>query len=233
MVVISLFDESGNMVRPWAEVGCSCYCFDIVNPRQERIEQVGHGEIHYRHIDFRTTEALQQVRDCKPDILFGFPPCTDLAVSGAAHFAHKLQNDPLVFVKALYLAKITPNLGEELQIPWFIENPVGKLSTMYRKPDYIFNPRDFGGYLPEDDVHPRFPEYIVPRDAYNKKTCLWVGQGLRFPAKRIVQAETHLSKQHTALGGKSAKTKKIRSETPRGFAKAVFEANKYLIQHTR
>ena len=28
-VVISLFDYTGNMVRPWAEDGYTCYCYDI------------------------------------------------------------------------------------------------------------------------------------------------------------------------------------------------------------
>lgn len=31
VVVVSLFDESGNMGRPWAERGASVFCFDILN----------------------------------------------------------------------------------------------------------------------------------------------------------------------------------------------------------
>lgn len=45
------------------------------------------------------------------------------------------------------------------------------------------------------------------------------------PDKKPVYVEEGYSLQHKKLGGKSAKTKQIRSETPRGFARAVFEAN--------
>lgn len=41
----------------------------------------------------------------------------------------------------------------------------------------------------------------------------------------MVTEPTGYSRQHEKLGGKSAKTKQIRSETPRGFALAVFMAN--------
>ena len=40
-----------------------------------------------------------------------------------------------------------------------------------------------------------------------------------------VQPEKGHSRQHLKLGGKSAKTKNIRSATPRGFARAVYEFN--------
>jgi hypothetical protein len=40
-----------------------------------------------------------------------------------------------------------------------------------------------------------------------------------------VQPELGFSRQHTQLGGKSLKTKNIRSATPRGFSRAVFLAN--------
>lgn len=37
------------------------------------------------------------------------------------------------------------------------------------------------------------------------------------------------STQYKKLGGKSLKTKNIRSATPRGFARAVYQANKEII----
>jgi hypothetical protein len=40
-----------------------------------------------------------------------------------------------------------------------------------------------------------------------------------------VEPEQGHSRQHLKLGGKSMKTKNIRSATPRGFAKAVYEFN--------
>jgi hypothetical protein len=44
-IVLSLFDYSGNMVRPWAEAGYLCYCVDLQHPagetRQGNIVLVG------------------------------------------------------------------------------------------------------------------------------------------------------------------------------------------------
>ena len=45
------------------------------------------------------------------------------------------------------------------------------------------------------------------------------------PGKKYVHVDDGYSDQHKKLGGKSLKTKNIRSATPRGFAKAVFLAN--------
>ena len=64
------------------------------------------------------------------------------------------------------------------------------------------------------------------RDAYPKKTCLWTGNGFNMPYKVAVECDSFgSSTQHRKLGGKSMKTKNIRSATPRGFARAVVEAN--------
>jgi len=100
------------------------------------------------------------------------------------------------------------------------------LSTMWRKPNFYFHPWHFGGYIDMDEAeHPLYPTYIAPRDAYPKKTGIWSGGGFNEPSKRPVCPEAGYSRQHLKLGGKSAKTKNIRSATPRGFARAVFDAN--------
>ena len=71
-----------------------------------------------------------------------------------------------------------------------------------------------------------YPEHIAPRDAYTKRTCLWTNDKFIMPELKPVDCETFgNSRQHRKLGGKSAKTKNIRSATPRGFAQAVFECN--------
>ena len=49
--------------------------------------------------------------------------------------------------------------------------------------------------------------------------------GFRMPEKKPVFVEKGYSKQYSRLGGKSARTKLIRSLTPRGFAIAVNEEN--------
>jgi len=156
-----------------------------------------------------------------------FPVCTDMAVSGAAHFERKRQADPDFQKKAAGYAMLASSIFTKLMNRFFIENPVSVLSTLWRKPDYMFHPYEYGGYIPEDEAeHPTWPDYIAPRDAYPKKTCLWTGGGFRMPVRIPVAVEAGYSTQHRKLGGKSMKTKNIRSATPRGFAQAVFEANK-------
>jgi hypothetical protein len=84
------------------------------------------------------------------DLMIAHPPCTHLAVSGAAHFAKKeeqaLQRLALWFVKDLMGAPIPMKC---------IENPVSVISTFIRKPDQIIHPWQFGH---EEE----------------KTTCLWL-----------------------------------------------------------
>ena len=79
--VISCFDLTGNMVRPWAEAGYLCYCVDIQHPQGETRQ----GNIIHVGADMR--DWLPPFRP----IIFAafFPPCTDVAVSGARWFRDK------------------------------------------------------------------------------------------------------------------------------------------------
>lgn len=253
-VVLSLFDYTGEAVRPWAEAGYLCICLDKQhepdNPTKEAVSdtEVGSGGIlkvyadlsgwTYRDIS-ETVEAIVEndlgLYLADVVFVFGWPPCDDLAGSGAKHWAKKRQANPGFQEDALDRALSVRYVGEMCGAPWLIENPVGALSTLWRKPDHIFSPHQYGGYCP-DGPHPRWPEYIPEKDAYSKKTCLWSGNGFIMPKKDAVEPEVHEvrkkdgtvtrgSRQWAKLGGKSMKTKNIRSATPRGFSKAVFLAN--------
>jgi len=59
-------------------------------------------------------------------------------------------------------------------------------------------------------------------DAYTKRTCLW--GDFQEPEKKPVDPVDG-SKMHRLYGGKSERTKEMRSMTPRGFARAFFAAN--------
>jgi hypothetical protein len=87
--------------------------------------------------------------------------------------------------------------------PYLIENPVSTVSTYWRKPDHSFDPSDYG-------------------DPWTKRTCLWVSGGFVMPPKRPV-APTFGSKMHLLPPSPDRADK--RSETPMGFARAVFQAN--------
>ena len=84
------------------------------------------------------------------DLMIAHPPCTHLAVSGAAWFAEKRadgrQQEGIDFFMKLSNADI-PRVA--------IENPVGIMSTIWRKPDQIIQPYEYG-------------------EPFSKKTCLWL-----------------------------------------------------------
>lgn len=223
--IVSLFDESGNMGRPWAEAGYAVHCFDILNADKETEYFEGGGLIMYHYADLDDYAQWPFIKSLRPSIMFSFSPCDDVAVSGSLHFAKKLAANPECQRIACERARLVERLASEVGCAWMHENPVSVLSTMWRKPDFHFHPSDYGGYLPEDDVHPRWPEYIAPRDAYPKKTGIRCGGGFIKPAMKPVERPEGFSTQFHKLGGKSAKTKQIRSETPRGFALAVFQEN--------
>ncbi len=228
--VWSLFDGSGLMVLPWAEAGYQCFCFNADDGDHGTYEnRVKHPLITYVNcwIDKNFNPEGFYLDIChpitKPDIIFGFPPCTMLAGSGEQHerTAEEIQ-------EALDNVRIVETLGNKYGVPWVIENPVGKLSTLWRKPDYYFDPYEFGGYLRKEEgsFHPKMPA----QDGYTKKTCLWVGNGFVFPDKKPVE---HIGFfwGWRYLGGKSNRTKQLRSLTPRGFARAVFHANRGVRNH--
>tara|TARA_R110000824_G_C15012090_1_gene657450 strand:+ start:108 stop:824 length:717 start_codon:yes stop_codon:yes gene_type:complete len=230
---IFLFDYTGIMAKPWADAGYLCYCFDgqhslgVSKSNHENILNVGAwfsknctGDLLREDID-----KIISVTGKDIDFLFGFPECTDLAVSGAAHFAKKRDANPYFQDEAMMLFYLIEALGAELDCPWGLENPISVASTLWRKPDFKFHPFEYGGYLPKDDIHPTYPKYIRARDAYPKKTCIWSNDKFVMPGKKQVHCDEGYSDQHHKLGGRSLKTKNIRSATPRGFAQAVFEYN--------
>jgi hypothetical protein len=201
-VVVSLCDVTGNMVRPWAEAGYQCICVDIQHSiRRDRQE----GNILFTWGDVRSwwPSTFEDVV-----AVFAFPPCTHLAVSGARDFARKGLRH---FIDALDLVESCRRMCEASGARWMIENPVGRLSTAWRKPDFSFNPCDYAGYLPKPSS-----------DAYTKRTCLWTGGGFVMPDPRPV--DPVLGSKMLRLGP-SADRANLRSETPMGFARAVFEAN--------
>lgn len=201
-VVISLCDKTGNMVRPWAEAGYECWCVDIQHSiRRERVEKVGGGLIHFVWGDVRTWCPPPEVRGRIAKV-FGFPPCTHVAVSGARDFRIKatamLRDSLEMFAACEHAAKWSG-------APYMIENPIGKFSDHMGKPDYIFQPWHYG-------------------DLWTKATCLWTGNGFVMPPP-IHDAPPPGTTNKIWKMPPSDDRADLRSETPPGFARAVFEAN--------
>jgi hypothetical protein len=191
------------MVEPWSEAGYECIIVDLLHPHGSsthgNVTRVGANMLHYLPPQGDYAAA------------FAFPVCKNLAVSGARWFKDKGLRG---LIDGLELVERCRMVCEWTGAMWMLENPVGTLSTYWRKPDYIFNPCDYGGYL------------TPPGDAYTKKTCLWTGGGFQMPTPKWVEP-TEGSKMH--LMPPSEDRDQLRSVTPSGFARAVFEANRIAV----
>lgn len=228
--ILFLFNSSNYAVQPWLDDGrfnvVSVDYDDTDHSLYHRAPAQGH---HRLNVDLSTLDALESVQwglselldMAPPSLVVSFAPCTDLAVSGAAHFARKLEKDPQCQQRATKMAR----LAEQFDCPYMVENPVSVLATLWRKPDTYWHPWEYSLHCPTGE-HPEFPDVIPPEDWYNKKTGLWCGEGFVIPRKTHDKGPTGDFPGHAKLGGKSARTKYIRSLTPRGFAQAVYEANR-------
>lgn len=199
--VVSLCDLTGNIVRPWAEAGYNCLCLDVEHPiRSDDVESFDSGgRIVYRWADVRSVTPSDLPDDTV--MMFAFPPCTHLTVSGSRDWSRKgLQ--PLI--DGLQLVEACRRLCEWGGWRWMLENPVGRLSKAWRAPDHSFQPNEYG-------------------DTYTKRTCLWVGGGFVVPQVSAITEPVDGSKMWKIPP--SGDQARLRSETPEGFAQAVFEAN--------
>lgn len=226
--VVFLYDFTGFMAAPWLAAGYECWCFDGQHPsgvtRCGNLVTVGMWFDAYKVKEH--TEAIKALVGGGVVLVFGFPECTQLTVAGARHWESKRKVNPNFQVEAMQLADLVRQVGDAYGCPWAFENPVGALSTMYRKPNFKFDPYHYGGYLPLDDKHPLYPEVYPSRDRYQKGTCIWSGNGFKEPIRKPLARTMLVNPGWACCGGKSLRTKNIRSATPRGFARAVFEAHK-------
>ena len=148
-------------------------------------------------------------------MIIAHPPCTDLCVSGARWFAEKQKDFRQQKAVAFFMHFVLANCDRIA-----VENPIGIMSTVYRKPDQMIQPYEFG--------HP-----------YAKKTCLWL-KGLE-PLKPTCVVEPERIHSGGKSGGYSGtlwyardeqgrilswndpRTARERSKTFPGIAKAMAE----------
>lgn len=145
------------------------------------------------------------------DLIIAHPPCTDLAVSGAAHFAKK-QKDGRQQKSIVFFMETALSWCDHVAV----ENPVCIMSSAWRKPDQIIQPYQFGHEA-------------------RKTTCLWLrGLPKLIPTKIVGCGE--IDRTGHSYGASSAyavdengkilswndpRTAKIRSRTFRGIADAM------------
>lgn len=136
---------------------------------------------------------VRDVLDYPWDLMIAHPPCTHLSVSGARHFEAKRmdgrQQSAVSFFMALARAQI-PMIA--------IENPVCIMSSMWRKPDQVIQPWQFG-------------------HGETKATCLWLkGLPLLRPTDVVEGRESRIHRMPP-----SAERWKERSRTFSGIAEAM------------
>ena len=129
----------------------------------------------------------------KWDLIIAHPPCTDLAVSGARWFKEKQADGRQQKSIDFFMEFVNANCPRIA-----IENPVGIMSRIYRKPDQIIQPWQFG-------------------HGETKATCLWLkGLKLLKPTNIVDGREQRIWKM--APGPERSK---LRSRTYPGIAKAM------------
>lgn len=232
---ISLYDKTGFSLQPWAAAGYECFAYDIANPLHEVRDGVTfvREDLH----DPATLDRLAQLHCGRVKFLSAFPVCTDLSNTGAPHWHRKrLANPDFQHTAASHVIKCAEFAQRVDADVWYVENPRGALSRFWRRADCEISPYEYGGYLDEEDVHPLYPKYIPPRDAYKKRTCIWHSDSFQVPPKIPVppieveyNSKTHGKQTYSLsagkLGGSGQRTKDIRSATPRGWALAVCLSN--------
>jgi len=146
------------------------------------------------------------------DMLIAFPPCTHLAVSGARHFEQKIKDGRQQQGIDFFMEMINAPIDKIC-----VENPIGIMSTKYRKPSQIIQPWMFG-------------------DKAQKSTCLWLknlpllvptnivekGEFIEFVSKKGVKKRQPKWYFDALKNSKNASERsKLRSKTFKGIAKAM------------
>lgn len=139
--------------------------------------------------------SLFDVIDYPWDLMIAHPPCTDLAVSGSRHFEAK-KKDGRQYASVAFFMQLTRR-SEHIPMT-AIENPVCIMSSLYRKPDQIIQPWQFG-------------------HGETKATCLWLkGLPLLEPTNIVDGRENRVHRMPP-----SADRWKLRSTTYQGIADAM------------
>ena len=224
MNVLVACEESQEVCKAFRSLGHEAYSCDI----QEC--SGGHPEWHIQGnvleilepttkfdwndtIEFETADGEYHIIDGKWDLIIAHPPCTDLAVSGARWFPEKQrdfrQQKACVFFMQMALADCDRIA---------VENPIGIMSSVYRKPDQIIQPYQFG--------HP-----------VRKSTCLWLKGLPPLTPTDIVSTEEDahgfsigggalryaVDENGKVLPWNDPRTAKARSKTFPGIARAMAE----------
>ena len=153
MRVLVACEESQTVCKAFRVLGHEAYSADTQEPSGGRPEWHILGDvlpILNGRCEFETMDGKLHEIVGRWDLIIAHPPCTDLAVSGAAWFAAKRADGRQQAAIEFFMQFVNTDC-EHIAV----ENPVSIMSTQYRKPDQIIQPWMFG--------HPE-----------KKATCLWL-----------------------------------------------------------
>ena len=224
MRVLVACEESQTVCKAFRARGHEAYSCDIQEPSG------GHPEWHILGDAIEalkggivTTMDGERHEVGRWDIAICHPPCTDLAVSGAAWFAKKQEGGRQKRAVEFFMKMFGANADRIA-----VENPVCIMSTKYRKPDQIIQPYEFGNQA-------------------RKATCLWLKNLPQLMPTNIVSPGEFLAGGYSVgahadgrdengkwLRRNDPKLARLRSKTFQGIAEAMAEqwgnADKYPIQ---
>ena len=205
MRVLIACEESQEVCKAFRNEGHEAFSCDI----QEC--SGGHPEWHIMadclpllngNCSFITMDNSIHTISGKWDLIIAHPPCTELCSSGQRWFTEGRKNYRLQREAIAFFYKIVMADCDHIAI----ENPVGVMSSAYKKPDCIINPWQFG--------HPE-----------QKKTCLWLKGLPRLQETNNVYdyMMTLTLKERTRIWQMGSNHGKERSKTYPGIAKAMAE----------
>lgn len=162
---------------------------------------------------FSTVDGVEHEISGKWDMIIAFPPCTYLTVTGNRWFNYEKYGDKAIqrMLDRNDAIKFFMRIANADCDRIAIENPVGVMSTQWRKPDQIIQPYQYG-------------------DAYEKRTCLWLkGLPMLSPTKIVetpdriqFKSGKTMAKWYVQAGNLSKEQRAlVRSKTFPGIAKAM------------
>lgn len=176
-------EESQEVCKAFRKLGHEAYSCDLLPCSG------GHPELH---LQIDVFEAIK-LKDW--DIGIFFPPCTHLASSGARWFKEKQKDGRQIKAITFFMNIAMSNIHFMA-----IENPIGIMSTYYKKPSQIIHPWQFG-------------------HGETKATCLWLKNLPLLKPINIVDGR----EQRVWKMPPSKERSKLRSKTYSGIAKAMAE----------
>ena len=203
LAVLDICGGSGAWSKPYADNGYSVYIIDVEDVRQNTSAKLIQMDVRDPHLIYRLFALNLNIHG-----ILAAPPCTHFAGSGAQYWKVK-DADGRTESDILIIKEILKIINSFSPYWWALENPIGRIPKLIPElgdPVMYFQPWEYG-------------------DPWTKKTCLW--GNFNDPEKNPVEP-VKFTKQGSwtqKLGGKSSRTKFLRSMTPPGFARAFFESN--------